>query len=74
MSVIYPEISDVCFFQRIPIDLVRMVFELTNFSLSEEVISDLQSIRAVNMARFRLRQKLNLTNTDREIFDFLSGL
>jgi hypothetical protein len=46
MSVIYPVISDVCFFQRIPIDLVRMVFEMTNFSLSEEVKSDLQSIRA----------------------------
>ncbi len=54
----------------------RRLCAFLKLDMTTKEISDItgQSIRAVNMARFRLRQKLNLTNTDREIFDFLSGL
>lgn len=33
-----------------------------------------QSVRSINMARFRLRKKLELTNSDTSLFDFLAGL
>jgi tetratricopeptide (TPR) repeat protein len=33
-----------------------------------------QSIRSINMARFRLRKKLELTNSDTSVFEFLAGL
>jgi tetratricopeptide (TPR) repeat protein/DNA-binding CsgD family transcriptional regulator len=33
-----------------------------------------QSVRSINMARFRLRQKLKLTNSETSLFDFLATL
>jgi tetratricopeptide (TPR) repeat protein/DNA-binding CsgD family transcriptional regulator len=44
--------------------------------MTTKEISDItgQSVRAVNMARIRLRNKLGLTHTDKDLFAFLSSL
>lgn len=33
-----------------------------------------QSVRSINMARFRLRKKLNLTNSETSLFEFLASI
>ena len=54
----------------------RRLCAFLKLDMTTKEISDItgQSIRAVNMGRFRLRQKLHLTNTDQAIFDYLGGL
>jgi DNA-binding CsgD family transcriptional regulator len=54
----------------------RRLCAFLKLDMTTKEISDItgQSIRAINMGRFRLRQKLRLTNTDKEIFDYLAGL
>jgi len=54
----------------------RRLCAFLRLDMTTKEISDItgQSIRAIKMARVRLRSKLGLTNTDQEIFDFLSGL
>lgn len=54
----------------------RRLCAFLRLDMMTKEISDItgQSIHAIKMARVRLRSKLGLTNTDQEIFDFLSGL
>ena len=54
----------------------RRLCAFLKLDMSTKEISDItgQSIRAINMGRIRLRRKLGLTNTEREIYEFLSGL
>jgi tetratricopeptide (TPR) repeat protein/DNA-binding CsgD family transcriptional regulator len=54
----------------------RRLCAFLRLDMTTKEISDItgQSIRAIKMARVRLRSKLGLTNTEQEIFDFLSGL
>jgi tetratricopeptide (TPR) repeat protein/DNA-binding CsgD family transcriptional regulator len=54
----------------------RRLCAFLRLDMTTKEISDItgQSIRAIKMARVRLRSKLGLTNTDQEIFNFLSGL
>jgi DNA-binding CsgD family transcriptional regulator len=54
----------------------RRLCAFLKLDMTTKEISDItgQSVRAVNMARIRLRNKLGLTNTDTELFAFLSAL
>ncbi len=52
----------------------RRLCAFLKLDMTTKEISDItgQSVRAVNMARIRLRNKLGLTHTDTELFAFLS--
>ena len=52
----------------------RRLCAFLKLDMTTKEISDItgQSNTAVSMARIRLRRKLGLTNTDRELYDFLS--
>lgn len=54
----------------------RRLCAFLKLDMTTKEISDItgQSIRAVNMARTRMRKKLELTNTDTGLFEFLSKL
>ena len=53
----------------------RRLCAFLKLDMTTKEISDItgQSNSAVSMARIRLRRKLGLTNTDRELYDFLAG-
>jgi tetratricopeptide (TPR) repeat protein/DNA-binding CsgD family transcriptional regulator len=64
--------------QRFP-DLTlneRRLCAFLKLDMTTKEISDItgQSVRAVNMARIRLRKKLGISHTDKELFAFLSEL
>lgn len=54
----------------------RRLCAFLKLDMTTKEISDItgQSIRAVNMARTRMRKKLELTNTDTGLYEFLSKL
>ena len=54
----------------------RRLSAFLKLDMTTKEISDItgQSIRAVHMGRIRLRNKLGLTHTEKELFDFLSEL
>ncbi len=54
----------------------RRLCAFLKLDMTTKEISDItgQSVRAIHMARIRLRNKLGLTHTEKELFDFLSEL
>jgi tetratricopeptide (TPR) repeat protein len=54
----------------------RRLCAYLKLDMTTKEISDItgQSVRAVHMARIRLRNKLGLTHTEKELFDFLSEI
>lgn len=54
----------------------RRICALLQLDLTTKEISDItgQTVRAVNLARIRLRKKLGISHTDKELFDFLANL
>ena len=54
----------------------RRICALLQLDLTSKEISDItgQTVRAVNLARIRLRKKLGISHTDKELFDFLANL